>query len=348
MNKINNIIKKSLPAVVSVVATKSLREVEKELPAQAFPLLPFGMPDLNIPEDKMDLRGMIEINSGSGFIVDQSGIILTNKHVISDPEAEYEVLTSSGKKYRAEVLARDPIEDVAILKIPATKLPILKLGNSKKIELGDEVLAIGNSLGMFQNTVSKGIISGLSRVISPNTDDDNAEQSDQELRGLVQTDAAINPGNSGGPLINLKGEVVGINAAIISGAQSIGFAIPINSAKKDLSDVKKYGEVRRPFLGVRYVTIDKNLKEKMDLPVDYGAIAVGKKGICEAVVVRSPAYDAGVKEGDIILECNDQKITSTKTIQDFLEDMHVGEKLNLKILRKDKEFNVSVKLSERK
>jgi S1-C subfamily serine protease len=346
MNKITNIIKKSLPAVVSVVATKSLRELEKELPAQAFPLLPFGMPDLNIPEDKVDMRGMIEVNSGSGFITDPSGIILTNKHVISDPEAEYEVLTSSGKKYRAEVLARDPIEDVAILKIPAAKLPTLKLGNSEKIELGDEVLAIGNALGMFQNTVSKGIISGLSRAISPNEDD--AETSGQQLRGLIQTDAAINPGNSGGPLINLKGEVVGINAAIISGAQSIGFAIPINSAKKDLDDVKKYGEVRRPFLGIRYVNIDKNLKEKMGLTVDYGAIAVGKKGSYEAVIKNSPAYKAGIVEGDLILECNGQKITPNKTIQDFLENMRVGEELHLKILRKNKEMSIPVKLSERK
>lgn len=346
MEKITKIIKKSLPAVVSIIATKSLRELEKELPAQIFPLLPFGLPDLNIPEDKINLRGMIEINSGSGFVVDQSGIILTNKHVISDPEAEYEVLTSSGKKYRAEILARDPIEDVAILKIPVAGLPILKLGDSKKAELGDEVLAIGNALGMFQNTVSKGIISGLSRTISPN--EESPETSGQQLRGLIQTDAAINPGNSGGPLLNLKGEVVGINAAIISGAQSIGFAIPINNAKKDLEDVKKYGEVRRPFLGVRYVSIDKNLQEKMNLSVDYGAIAVGRKGIYEAVVKKSPAYEAGIREGDIILECNGQKITPLKTIQDILENMRVGGQLKLKLLRKGKEMEVSLKLSERK
>ncbi|MCL5017450.1 MAG: trypsin-like peptidase domain-containing protein [Patescibacteria group bacterium] len=346
MQKITKIIKNSLPAIVSVVATKSLRELEKELPAQLFPLMPFGMPDLNIPEDKMNMHGMIEVNSGSGFITDPSGVILTNKHVIVDPEAEYEVLTSSGKKYRAEILARDPIEDVAILKIPAIKLPTLKLGNSEKIELGDEVLAIGNALGMFQNTVSKGIVSGLSRVISPN--EENDETYDQQLRGLIQTDAAINPGNSGGPLINLKGEVIGINAAIISGAQSIGFAIPINSAKKDLDDVKKYGEVRRPFLGIRYVNIDKDLKERMGLPVDYGAIAVGQKGSREAIVKNSPAYKAGVVEGDIVLECNGQRITPTKTIQDFLENMRVGEKINLKILRKNKEMNISIELSERK
>lgn len=346
MDKAIKIIKKSLPAVVSIIATKSLRELEKELPAEIFPLLPFGMPDLKIPEDKIDVRGIIEIGNGSGFIVDPTGIILTNKHVISDPEAEYEVLTSGGKKYKAQVLARDPICDVAILKIPAIGLPTLKLGNSEKIELGEPVLAIGNALGIFQNTVSKGIISGLSRNISPN--EENKETEVQQLRGLMQTDAAINPGNSGGPLINAKGEVVGINAAIISGAQNIGFAIPINSAKKDLKDVMSFGEVRRPLLGIRYVNIDKNLKEKMDLPVDYGAIVVGKKGTYEAVLKNSPADKAGIKEGDIVIECNGQKITNAKNIQDVLESMNIGEIMKMKLFRKGKPMEVSIKLSKRK
>lgn len=346
MEQITNIIKKSLPAVVSIIATKSLRELEKELPAEIFPLLPFGMPDLKIPEDKIDVRGVIEIGNGSGFIVDPTGIILTNKHVISDPEAEYEVLTSSGKKYKALVLARDPICDVAILKIPAIDLPTLKLGNSDKIELGETVMAIGNALGIFQNTVSKGIISGLSRNISPN--EENKETDIQQLRGLMQTDAAINPGNSGGPLINLKGEVVGINAAIISGAQNIGFAIPINSAKKDLKDVISFGEVRRPLLGIRYVNIDKNLKEKMRLPVEYGAIIVGNKGTHEAVIKGSPAYKAGIKEGDIVIECNDQKITNAKNIQDVLETMSVGETMKMKLIRKGKVLKISIELSKRK
>ena len=346
MQKITKIIKGSLPAIVSIIATKSLRELEKELPAEIFPLLPFGMPDLKIPEDKIDVRGIIEVGNGSGFIVDPTGIILTNKHVISDPEAEYEVLISNGKKYKALILARDPICDVAILKIPAINLPTLKLGNSEKIQLGETVLAIGNALGIFQNTVSKGIISGLSRNISPN--EENKETDIQQLRGLMQTDAAINPGNSGGPLINLKGEVVGINAAIISGAQNIGFAIPINSAKKDLGDVMSFGEVRRPLLGIRYVNIDKNLREKMGLPVEYGAIIVGKKGTHEAVIKGSPAYKAGIKEGDIVIECNDQKITNAKNIQDILETMSVGETMKMKLIRKGKVLAKSIELSRRK
>ena len=207
-------------------------------------------------------------------------------------------------------------------------------------------MAIGNALGIFQNTVSKGIISGLSRNIFPN--EENKETDVQQLRGLMQTDAAINPGNSGGPLLNLKGEVVGINAAIISGAQNIGFAIPINSAKKDLNDVMSFGEVRRPLLGIRYVNIDKNLKEKMDLLVDYGAIIVGKKGTHEAVLKNSPAYKAGIKEGDIVIECNGQKITNAKNIQDVLDKMSIGEIMKMKLIRKEKEIVVSIKLSKRK
>ncbi len=340
MEKTTKIIKASLPAIVSIIATKSLREVEKELPAEVFPLLPFGMPDLQIPEEKINIRGMIEVGSGSGFIVDPTGVILTNKHVIADPEAEYEVLTSSGKKYRAEILARDPIDDVAILKIPAIKLPSMKLGNSNKIELGETVLAIGNALGLFKNTVSKGIVSGLSRAISPNEE--------EQLRGLIQTDAAINPGNSGGPLLNLKGEVIGINAAIISGAQNIGFAIPINSAKKDLKDVREFGKVRRPLLGIRYINIDKNLQEKLNLPVDFGAIIIGKKDSHEAVLKGTPAYKAGLKEGDIVMECNKEKIDADNTVQDILENMKVGDIMRLKILRNNKPIEISVELSERK
>ncbi len=340
MEKLTSIIKKSLPAVVSIIATKSLREVEKELPAEIFPLLPFGMPDLEIPEEKISAKGMVEVGSGSGFIVDPTGIILTNKHVIADPEAEYEVLTSSGKKYRAEVLARDPIDDVAILKIPAIKLPCLQLGNSDKTELGEDVLAIGNALGLFQNTVSKGIVSGLARSISANEE--------QQLRGLIQTDAAINPGNSGGPLLNLKGKVIGINAAIVSGAQNIGFAIPINSAKKDLEDVTKFGFVKKPLLGIRYVNVDKNLQEKMGLPVDFGAIIIGKKGTHESVLKGTPAHKAGLKENDIITECNGQKIDTNKTIQDVLENMRVGDMMKVKIIREGKALEIEIKLSERK
>jgi serine protease Do len=345
MLKITEVIKKVMPSVISIVISKSLEEIEKELPAEMMPLMPFGVPDLKIPEDKIDSRGMVQVGGGSGFIADSNGIILTNKHVISDLSAEYTVITNDNKKYRAEILARDPVDDVAILKIEAKNLPVAKLGKSVGLELGQDVLAIGNALGLFKNTVSRGIISGLSRSISAKPD---PKEPMQELRGLIQTDAAINPGNSGGPLINMKGEVIGINAAIVFGAQNVGFAIPINYAKRDLEDVKKYGKVRRPLLGLRYINIDENLQEKMKLPVGYGALVAGKGPHHEAIIPGTPAHTAGFKEKDIILECNGIKLTMEKTIQDFLEELEVGDILKMSVLRDKKSLEIKVILGERK
>jgi len=334
-----------MPAVVSIIISKSLEEIEKEIPPELFDVFPFGAPNLGIPEEKIDKRGMVEVGGGSGFIVDPSGIVLTNKHVISDPKAEYTIITNDEKKYKAEILARDPVDDVAILKIKAEKLPVVKLGDSHSAELGEEVIAVGNTLGIFKNTVSKGIISGLSRSIAAKT---GMNEPVTELRGLIQTDAAINPGNSGGPLTNMDGEVIGINTAIVFGAQNIGFAIPINAAKRDLADLKKYGRVRRPLLGLRYVNVNQNLKEKMNLVVDYGALVIGRAPHHEAIVPGSPAAKAGFKMKDIILECNGEKITTNKTIQDFLEELEVGSELKMKVLRNKKEMLVKVILEERK
>ncbi len=345
MSDIKKTIKKVMPAVVSIIISKSLEEIERELPAEMMPLMPFGVPDLKIPEDKIDARGMVQIGGGSGFIVDSNGIILTNKHVISDLSAEYTVMTTSGEKYKAEIAARDPVDDVAILKIDAKGLPTAKLGISEGLELGEEVLAIGNTLGIFKNTVSKGIISGLSRSISAKPD---PKEPVQELRGLIQTDAAINPGNSGGPLVNLKGEVIGINAAIVFGAQNVGFAIPIQAAKRDLEDLKQYGRVRRPLLGLRYINIDDNLKEKLGLPVNYGALVAGSGRHHEGVIPNTPAHKAGLLNKDIILECNGEKLSMEKTIQDFLEDLKVGDILDMKVLRNKKPISIKVILGERK
>ena len=344
-NENSKIIKALMPAVVSIAISKNLEEIEKEIPPELYNVFPFGAPNLGIPDEKIDSRGMVEIGGGSGFIVDPSGIILTNKHVISDTQAEYAVITNDGKKYPAEILARDPIDDVAIIKINATKLPAVKLGDSRNVELGEEVIAIGNTLGIFKNTISKGIISGLSRSITAKTGENEPAT---ELRGLIQTDAAINPGNSGGPLINMNGEVIGINTAIVFGAQNIGFTIPINAAKRDLEDLKKYGKVRRPLLGLRYININQNLKEKMNLPVNYGALVIGKPPHNEAVIPGSPAAKAGIKLKDIIIECNGEKITTDKTIQDFLEELAVGDILKMKILRAEKEMEINIVLAERK
>jgi serine protease Do len=168
------------------------------------------------------------------------------------------------------------------------------------------------------------------------------------MRGLIQTDAAINPGNSGGPLVDLSGLAVGINAAIVFGAQNIGFAIPINAARRDLDDIKKYGRIRRPLLGIRYMMVDDNLKEKMKLPVNYGALIIGESQHDRGVIPGSPAEKAGVREKDIILEFNSKKLDVDHPVQDFLENMNVGDKVELLVLRKNKQLKVKLALVERK
>lgn len=338
-------IKMVMPAVVSIVISKSLEAIEKEIPPEILPFLPFGHPHLDIPEEEIDAHGMVKIGGGSGFIVNPNGIILTNKHVVADPKAEYTVITNDDQKYKAEILARDPVDDVAILKIKGKNLPTVELGESTDLDLGESVVAIGNALGIFKNTVSAGIISGLSRSIRAAT---APMAPAQELRGLIQTDAAINPGNSGGPLVNLDGKAIGINAAIVFGAQNLGFAIPINYAKRDLSDLNKFGRIKRPLLGLRYINIDENLKAKMKLSVDYGAMILGQPPHTEAIVPGSPAHKAGLKEKDIILECDGGKITPEKTIQDILEEKEVGDILKLKVMRGKKTFAAEIKLTERK
>ncbi|MDI6821076.1 MAG: trypsin-like peptidase domain-containing protein [Patescibacteria group bacterium] len=338
-------IKKVMPAVVSIIISKSLKEVKKEL--NELGKKEKKLPHLfEIPPDKIDAHGMVQVGGGSGFVVEPNGIILTNKHVIAESNSSYTVITSDNEEYDAELLARDPINDVAILKIkPKNKLPTVILGDSNKLELGQTVLAIGNALGIFKNTVSMGIVSGLSRSINAQTDPISPPQ---EMRGLIQTDAAINPGNSGGPLTDIFGQAIGINAAVVFGAQNISFAIPINAAERDLDDLKKYGRIRRPLLGLRYIAINKDLQEKIKLPVDHGAYITKEHPIDAAVIPGSPADKAGILEKDIILTWNNEKICVEKNIQDYLENCDVGEIATLKILRDGKEIELKVVLAERK
>jgi serine protease Do len=328
-------IRKVMPAVVSIAITKKLEDVEKEMPKQLPP----------IPASLADRHGMIQIGGGSGFIIERDGLILTNKHVVSDINAEYTIILNDDRRFPAEILSRDPINDVAILKIKTDRLPTLELGDATKLELGTSVIAIGNALGIFKNTVSLGIISGLSRSVSAQADPDAAPQ---EMRGLIQTDAAINPGNSGGPLVDSRGRVVGVNAAIISGAQSISFAIPVNAARRDLNDIKKYGRIRRPLLGLRYIMIDDDLKIKMGLPVSYGALVARESEHDYAVVPSSPAERAGLREKDIVLAFGEKKLDRDHPIQDFLENLDVGDQIELSVLRDGKELKVKITLAERK
>jgi len=332
------IAKRVCPAVVTIVISKDLPKVE------GFYFLPFGDRELVVPKfDKQ--KEKTKIGGGSGFIISVDGYVITSQHVVSDPEADYTVIVDPTKKYPAKVISRDPISDIAILKISDKKLPFLELGDSDKIELGEEVVAIGNALGEFHDTVSAGIISGMSRAITAFSGLANGMA---QLRGLIQTDAAINPGNSGGPLVNMEGKVIGINTAMVMGAQNIGFAIPINYAKKDLEEVIKFGKIRRPFLGIRYICLNKEMSKMHKIPSDYGALIVRERLGETAVVKGSTADRAGLKEYDIILEMNGEKIDEKNPLANILQKYKINEEISLKVLREGKEINLKVKLEEKK
>jgi serine protease Do len=335
-SRVIKVIKKVMPSVVSIAIAEKFVDLQKQFPKGFNP---------TIPDGTVDDRGMVQTGGGSGFIVAANGLILTNKHVVSEKKAEYTVILSDGRTFPAKILSRDPINDVAILKIAADGLPCVRLGDATKLELGQSLIAIGNALGIFRNTVSVGIVSGLSRSI---TAQQGAGAPPQEMRGLIQTDAAINPGNSGGPIVDRDGYVVGVNAAIVSGAQSIGFAIPVNAARRDIDDIKKYGRIRRPLLGLRYVMIDEGLKKKMDLQTDYGALVMAESEHDAGVVPESPAERAGLKEKDVVLEINGKKLDHDHPIQDFLENMDVGDEIALLILRDGNQFPTKLTLTERR
>ena len=333
-------VKKVAPSVVSIVISKFLPKIKG---VYGMPGAPFSNPFL-FGEVEDGQKEKISVGGGSGFIVHPDGLILTNKHVVFDQDAEYTVITTDLEEYQAKVLSRDPINDIAVLKINARGLPAVRLGNSGKLELGQTVLAIGNALGMFSNTVSKGIISGLSRSISAAL---GTEGEMEHLRGVLQTDVAINQGNSGGPLINIDGEVVAINTAIIFGAQNIGFSIPINWAKQDLEDIIKYGRIIKPYLGIQYIKLDKKLQKQYSLPVDYGALVIrDHRPNSVAIVPNSPAARAGIKENDIVLELNGEKISDE--LQDMLQKYSAQSEVELTVLRKDEQMKMRVKLEERK
>ena len=344
--RVIKIVKKVMPAVVSIAIAKHLADLEKELPKELYPFIPSGPAGekLQIPDSMVDKRGMVQIGGGSGFIVEADGLILTNKHVVSDGQAEYTVILNDGRRFPSEILSRDPINDVAILRIEAKKLPALELGNASNLQLGQSVIAIGNALGVFKNTVSLGIVSGLSRSVAAESDS-NAPA--QELRGLIHTDAAINPGNSGGPLVDHDGRVIGVNAAIISGAHSISFAIPVNAARRDLHDIKKFGRICRPLLGLRYLMINDAIAKRYSLPVTKGALVFRETHSDYAVVPGSPAEHAGLREGDIVRMFGTHELSVEHPIQDYLENLKVGDEVELDFLRNGKSLKAKVRLVER-
>lgn len=280
----------------------------------------------------------IQTGAGTGLIVTADGLILTNKHVVPE-NSTFSVFTADGKEYEAKVVARDPLNDVAFLKIDAKGLKAAELGDSSTLEVGQRVVAIGNALGRFKNTATEGIVSGLGRPITA-----GSEEGAEDLVNLIQTDAAINPGNSGGPLVNLSGQVVGINTAVAGDAQNIGFAIPINEIKAAIDSVKAEGRIVRPYLGVRFIPLTREFATANNLKTSEGAYIAS--GGDPGVIAGSPADKAGLKEGDTITRVGAEKVDERNSLTALIGRHKVGEKVELTVMRGDKEMKIGVTLEE--
>lgn len=277
--------------------------------------------------------------AGSGIILTSDGYILTNKHVVSG-SSQLSVTTSDGTVYDdVKIVGTDPLNDLAFIKVSGvSNLTAATLGDSSSTRIGQKVVAIGNSLGEFQNTVTSGIISGKGRPISA-----SEGNSVETLTDLIQTDAAINPGNSGGPLVNLSGQVIGINTAVAEDAQSIGFSIPINSAKGVIKNLQKTGKVERAYLGVNYMTITPEVAKQYNLPTKEGAYVVASNG--QSVVSGSPADKAGIKDKDIITKVGDLKVGEHGSVSSLIGEYATGETVQLTLIRAGKTMTVDVTLA---
>ena len=323
-NSFADLAEKLMPSVVNISTTQTVKSTSNQFPFQ----FPPGSPFEELFKDYQRPTERKASSLGSGFIIKEDGTVITNNHVIAG--ADDILIRVNSKEYKAKVLGADPYMDIAVLKMQTKdKFNVVKFGDSDKARVGDWVVAIGNPFGLG-GTVTSGIVSARNRDIGMTRYDD-----------FIQTDASINQGNSGGPLFNLKGEVVGINTAIIAPGQSgsigIGFAIPANAASKVIDQLINYGETRRGWLGVRIQEVTKEIAEAVDLKKTEGALiaSVGEK---------SPADKAGVKAGDIILEFDGKKIDTMRTLPKVVANTEVGKKIKLQIWRDKKLITKNLKL----
>src|SRR3990167_3708446 len=321
-----------------------IAEIAKEVGASVVSI------DTSSETNVTDIFGFVfpqrQSGAGTGFIIRDDGVIMTNRHVVPAGTQKVSVTMSDGTRYTdVEVLGRTAQTnslDVAFIKIrdlKDKKLPAVTLGDSAKMQVGDRVIAIGNALGQFQNTVTAGIISGHGRDVVAGDQGGNTEN----LTDLFQTDAAINSGNSGGPLVNINGEVIAINTAIAGGAQNIGFAIPINDVKGLVNGVLSTGQLKQPYLGVRYVSLTDDLAYQNNLDVTRGAYIVPSDDN-SSVVANSPAQKADLKEKDIITKVNDISIDDKTSLTSALSQFKVGEKVKLTVIRGNETITVDATL----
>lgn len=311
-------VKKVGPSVVTI-AEKSNRA------SSVFEMGPFsifGLPDQQSPSQPQ--------NIGSGFIISEDGIVVTNKHVVSDLGAQYQVVTNTDKKFEVQKIYRDPLNDIALLKVDTgnEKLKAIELGDSSNLQVGQMVVAIGTALGEFKNTVTTGVISGLGRGITAGSE---LQGFAEQLDNVIQTDAAINPGNSGGPLLNSQAQVIGINTAIAQGGQNIGFALPINVVKDSVKNFNETGKFTRAYLGVVYKLIDRDLSIANNLP---------EGAYVQSLVEGSPAANSGIQRGDIITRIDGKKISSEDgELAGIVAKKKVGNVMTLTVWREDENGN---------
>jgi S1-C subfamily serine protease len=318
------------PSVVTVGIKKSQKVIDPGL----FFSDPFGFFG---PRSQSEIEERwIEQDIGSGFIISAEGLVVTNKHVVNELKAEYRVITANDDELKVEKIYRDPVSDLAILKVspPAEGLKPVRMGDSNNLKVGQVVIAIGTALGEFRSTVTTGVISGLGRGIQAGSPFGGLAE---RLDNVIQTDAAINPGNSGGPLLNSSGEVIGVNVAMSQAGENIGFAIPINIIKESIDNFNATGKFSRPFLGVRYQMLDKRTAILNNVP--QGAYIV-------EVVEDSPADKAGVEENDIITKIGRERLEDKNGLADVISKKKVGDEVSLEVYRDGQEITLRVKLEE--
>lgn len=313
-----DVVEKVSPSVVSIA-------VENRQLFDPF----FGLPQQG---------GERESGIGTGFVVSEDGLILTNKHVVSSDREKYIAIIrdNGGNEQKLEIkeINRDPFNDLALVRVDATELKPIDLGDSDKLKVGQKVIAIGNALGRFENTVTVGVVSGLGRGVAPV---DPSTGIAERLEDLIQTDAAINPGNSGGPLVNTAGQVIGINTAVAS-AENIGFAIKVNIAKQLIADFEASGgKISRPLLGIRYTHISRDVALLNDVP---------EGELVREVVADSAAADSGIRVGDIITHLGGEKLTEENSLAKIIRTKKVGDQLIVRIFRDGKTIDLTVKLKE--
>ncbi|HLD20983.1 MAG TPA: trypsin-like peptidase domain-containing protein [Patescibacteria group bacterium] len=340
------VVERVTPAVVSIVVKKERGELQNG--SSSF----FGGGYyFTEPLDDASAAQLVEISSGTGFFVTEDGYLLTNRHVVDEEGASFFVVTNDGEELPATLVDVDPLQDIAILRVEGDAFATVTLGDSDALRIGQTVIAIGNTLSEFRNTVTKGVVSGINRRVTAG-DSYNAEVIDQ----AIQTDAAINPGNSGGPLINLLGEVIGINTAVSFQGESVAFAIPINEAKRAVEDVQTYGRIVRPWLGVRYVLVTPEAGSplsregggsEVEDTYEVGALIVsGDQPGDVGVFAGSPADAAGLQEDDIIIAVEVEELSEEQALAELLSDYRPGDVVTLSVVRGTEQFDVEVTLAE--